>query len=134
MVIALFFLAAVLALGGIVVSIIATTEPIEPDKIYERLSENSVLCDDEGNIIDSVLTSDKEMRTNISYTDLPQNLIDAFVAIEDKTFWEHHGFNVIRILGAIKEGVVEGDSISGTSTITQQLARTFIWRNKSKGI
>jgi len=120
--ISLVLLGVMVVLGGIVVSIIVTTEPIEPDNIYERLSENSVLYDDEENIVDSLLTSDG-LRTNISYTDLPQDLIDAFVSIEDKTFWDHNGFNVVRILGAIKEGVFEGDGFSGTSTITQQLAR-----------
>lgn len=130
--VSLFFLGVFLILGGIVVSIIVTTEPIEPDNIYERLSENSVLYDDEGNIIDSLMTSDG-LRTNVSYTDLPQDLVDAFVAIEDKTFWEHNGFNVVRILGAIKEGIFEGDSISGTSTITQQLARNvYLAESKSK--
>jgi penicillin-binding protein 1A len=113
-----------LILGGIVVSVIVRTPPIDPDNIYSRLSENSTLYDDQGNVIDSILTSDG-LRTNVSYSDLPQNLVDAFVAIEDKTFWKHHGFNFIRILGAIKEGIVTGDNISGTSTITQQLARNL---------
>ena len=120
-------------MGGFVVSIIATTEPIEPGNIYSRLAENSILYDDEGNVIDSILTSNKEMRTNVSYSDLPQNLVDAFVAIEDKTFWEHNGFNVVRILGAIKESIFEGQRISGTSTITQQLARNvYLAESKSK--
>ncbi|HWQ78984.1 MAG TPA: transglycosylase domain-containing protein, partial [Anaerovoracaceae bacterium] len=122
---ALVILAGCLAVGGFVISIIRETPDIDPGSIYSLLSENSVLYDDEGNVIDSVLTSNKELRTNISYSDLPQDLIDAFVAIEDKTFWEHHGFNVVRILGAIKEGVLEGQNISGTSTITQQLARNL---------
>ena len=113
-----------LVLGGLVASIIITAPPIEPDNIYSLLAENSILYDDQGNIVDSLMTSDG-MRTNVSYADLPQNLIDAFVAIEDKTFWEHNGFNVIRIFGAIKESIVEGSNISGTSTITQQLARNL---------
>ena len=117
-------LAIFLILGGIVASIIISAPSIEPDNIYDLLSENSTLYDDEGNIVDSLVTSDG-LRTNVSYSDLPQNLADAFVAIEDKTFWDHHGFNFIRILGAIKEGVLQGDSISGTSTITQQLARNL---------
>lgn len=126
------FLAFGLIMGGIVISIIAKTEPIDPGNIYSRLAENSILYDDEGNIIDSILTSNKEMRTNVSYSDLPQNLVDGFVAIEDKTFWEHNGFNIIRILGAIKEGIFEGNKISGTSTITQQLARNvYLAENKS---
>ncbi len=113
-----------LILCGIVVSIIVKTPSIEPDNIYSRLSENSTLYDDSGNVIDSILTADG-LRTNVSYTDLPDNLINAFVSIEDKTFWDHHGFNFIRILGAIKEGILQGDNISGTSTITQQLARNL---------
>ncbi|HYE68108.1 MAG TPA: transglycosylase domain-containing protein, partial [Anaerovoracaceae bacterium] len=122
--IALAFLGVCLVLGGIIISIIVKAPAIEPDKIYSLLSENSVLYDDEGNIVDSLLTSDG-LRTNVSYTDLPQDLVDAFVSIEDKTFWDHNGFNIVRILGAIKEGIFEGDSISGTSTITQQLARNL---------
>jgi len=130
--IAFTFLGIALVLSGIIISIIVKAPAIEPDKIYSLLSENSVLYDDEENIVDSLLTSDG-LRTNISYTDLPQDLIDAFVSIEDKTFWEHNGFNVIRILGAIKEGVMQGDKISGTSTITQQLARNlYLAETKSK--
>lgn len=123
--ISLIFLGVFLILVGIVASIIMKTPAIEPGNIYTLLSENSTLYDDEGNIIDSLLTTDKEKRTNVAFSDLPQDLVDAFVAIEDKTFWDHSGFNVIRILGAIKEGVLEGDDISGTSTITQQLARNL---------
>ena len=122
--VSLILLGICLVMGGLVVSVIVKTPAINPDNIYTLLSENSVLYDDEGNIVDSLLTSDG-LRTNVSYSDLPQDLIDAFIAIEDKTFWEHHGFNVIRILGAIKEGVLQGESISGTSTITQQLARNL---------
>ena len=130
--VSLVFLGLCLVLGGIVVSIIMKTPAINPDNIYTLLSENSVLYDDEGQIVDSLLTSDG-LRTNVSYTDLPQNLIDAFVSIEDKTFWEHHGFNVVRMLGAIKEGVTQGENISGTSTITQQLARNlYLVESKSE--
>ena len=121
---ALVFLGCCLILGGIVVSIIVKTPPINPDNIYSLLSENSTLYDDQGNIMDSLQTS-SGLRTNVSYSDLPKDLVNAFVAIEDKTFWTHHGFNVIRILGAIKEGVTQGEDISGTSTITQQLARNL---------
>jgi penicillin-binding protein 1A len=130
--IALLFIAGCLAVGIYVGSILMKTPAIEPGNIYSLLSENSVLYDDEGNVIDSVLTSNKEKRTNVSYADLPENLKNAFIAIEDKTFWEHHGFNFIRIMGAIKEGIMEGDNISGTSTITQQLARNlFLPETKS---
>ena len=54
---------------------------------------------------------------------MPEDLVNAFVAIEDKTFWKHHGFNWTRMIGAIISSLTGNGRISGTSTITQQLAR-----------
>ncbi|MBR7147191.1 MAG: transglycosylase domain-containing protein, partial [Firmicutes bacterium] len=114
------------AVGGYVLSIIKDTPPIDTSDIYSLLSENSVLYDSNGNVLENITKpGSSEIRTNISFTDLPQDLVDAFVAIEDKTFWEHNGFNFIRIMGAIWESVTTGDPISGTSTLTQQLARNL---------
>lgn len=103
-------------------TVIAHTPKINPDNIYDFLSEKSVLLDDEGNMIDSVYL-DGGNRTNIKFKDIPKDLIDAIVSIEDKTFWSHNGFNIIRMFGAIKDSLTSGGSIGGTSTITQQLAR-----------
>lgn len=125
-------LAFCILIVGVVISIIVTAPPIDPDNIYALLSENSVLYDDEGAIVDS-LNQGNGLRTNVSYNQLPKDLVDAFVSIEDKTFWDHHGFNFIRIFGAIFESVTQGERISGTSTITQQLARNlFLAESKSQ--
>ncbi len=108
---------------GVYAGIIIKNAPeIDPDNIYSMLAQSSVLYDAEGNVI-STVGSSYENRTIIEYADLPQNLCNAFIAIEDKTFWTHHGFNIIRIFGAIKESIFSGGQIGGTSTITQQLAR-----------
>ena len=56
---------------------------------------------------------------------MPENLIESFVAIEDKTFWKHHGFNWTRMIGAVISSITGHGQISGTSTITQQLARNI---------
>ena len=56
-------------------------------------------------------------------SDVPKDLINAFVAIEDKTFYKHHGFNFKRMAGAVVNSVLHRSRVSGTSTITQQLAR-----------
>ena len=114
-----------LIVGVMVGVIIATTPPIKPDNIYELLSENSTMYDDEGNVVDSIHALGSSLRTNVAYKDLPPNLVNAFIAIEDKTFWTHHGFNVVRIFGAIYESITKGEAIGGTSTITQQLARNL---------
>lgn len=109
--------------GAIVFNIIQNTEPIDPNNIYALLNENSFILDEDGNLIEKVQRDG--LRTNVEFQDIPQDLLDAFVAIEDKTFWEHKGFNIVRIFGAIWEGITSGESIGGTSTITQQLARNL---------
>ena len=118
------------AVGTWVFSVVHNTPQIDADNIYSMLSENSVIFDDEGNKIENIFASGSGLRTNLDYTQMPEQLINAFIAIEDKTFWDHSGFNVIRIIGAIVDGMTSGDSISGTSTITQQLARNLYLEDK----
>lgn len=112
------------AVGGVTFMVIKDAPEINPDNIYDLLSENSVIYDTEGNIVDNVYSGDA-LRTNIAYQQLPQDLVDAFISIEDKTFETHNGFNIVRIFGAIWESITTGERISGTSTITQQLARNL---------
>ena len=114
------------AAGGVwAFSVVRNTPQIDADNIYSMLSENSILYDDQGNEVESIFAGGSGRRTNLDYTEMPDTLINAFVAIEDKTFWEHNGFNFVRIFGAIFDGLTSGDRISGTSTITQQLARNL---------
>ena len=113
------------AVGVWALAVISKTPAINADNIYTMLAENSVIYDDAGNELESLFYSGEGLRTNLNYTEMPEDLVDAFVAIEDKTFWDHQGFNVVRIFGAIIDGIKSGDSIRGTSTITQQLARNL---------
>ncbi len=60
----------------------------------------------------------------VSYTDIPENLVNAFVATEDKRFWGHNGVDWWRTLGAILQYFVPlQDKNYGGSTITQQLIK-----------
>ena len=73
-----------------------------------------------------ICTSDiyyTENRRIVKYDEMPENLVNAFIAIEDKTFWKHHGFNWVRMIGAVFSSITGNGQISGTSTITQQLSR-----------
>uniref|UniRef100_UPI002FC8EE17 biosynthetic peptidoglycan transglycosylase n=1 Tax=Phenylobacterium sp. TaxID=1871053 RepID=UPI002FC8EE17 len=56
---------------------------------------------------------------------LPPHVPAAFIAIEDRRFYEHTGFDPIGIGRAIIAGVNEGRATQGASTITQQLARNL---------
>ena len=120
-------LIAVVAVCVYVGLVISQAPKIDVNDMYTILTESTVVYDDSGNEIDTVYS--EENRTIVEYEDIPENMVNAMVALEDKTFWDHHGFNFIRIMGAIKESVFGGGQISGTSTITQQLARNIFLKD-----
>ena len=103
---------------------------IQPKAIYDTLDTTTYIYDDKDKLVDEIYFS--ENREIVTYEQLPENLVNAFVAVEDKTFWTHSGFNFRRIIGAVIEKF-HGGMISGTSTITQQLARNvFLPEEKSE--
>ncbi|MFO7588423.1 MAG: PBP1A family penicillin-binding protein [Gemmatimonadota bacterium] len=63
-----------------------------------------------------------ERRTAVPYAAFPPHLVDAFVAVEDRRFWEHRGVDVRRSVRAAAEFAFAGYDAAGGSTITQQLA------------
>jgi penicillin-binding protein 1A len=64
-----------------------------------------------------------ERRTVIRLQDMPLHLRQAFVAIEDKRFYQHDGIDYSRVLGALRANVLALRWEQGFSTITMQLAR-----------
>ncbi len=66
----------------------------------------------------------KENREIIEYKDIPEDLINAFVAIEDKRFWQHHGVDWKRTANGVLR-MFTGGNIQGGSTITQQLVKNL---------
>ena len=58
-------------------------------------------------------------------------LINAFISIEDKNFYNHKGINPIRIIGAMINNIKNGKIVEGASTITQQYARN-LYLNSNK--
>jgi membrane peptidoglycan carboxypeptidase len=80
------------------------------------------IYDDSGNIIKKI-KKDKDT-SYLSYDEIPEEVIDSFIAIEDRTFWTNSGVDLKGILRVainyVKSG---GDEVHGASTITQQLVR-----------
>ena len=97
------------------------------------LGQNSVMY-----YTDPDTGEDKELVTLLSdtssiwvdYDDIPQNLINAAVAIEDKRFWSHSGVDWKRTSKAVLDMFTGGD-ISGGSTITQQLIKNLTGYNET---
>ena len=65
----------------------------------------------------------REKRELVAYEDLPRNLINAFVAAEDREFYGHFGINPLAIVRAMVKNLLAGRVVQGGSTITQQLAK-----------
>jgi penicillin-binding protein 1A len=65
----------------------------------------------------------QEKRDIISFEKLPKNLINAFLAAEDRDFYKHIGINPVAIFRASLKNLVAGRVVQGGSTITQQLAK-----------
>ncbi len=64
-----------------------------------------------------------QIRENVSYDDLPQSVIDAFVSIEDSRFFEHNGFDLPRFTKAFIDNIRTMSIASGGSTFTMQLVK-----------
>lgn len=62
----------------------------------------------------------KERRTSVALRTLPKYVAHAFVAVEDKRFYQHDGVDLVGVAGAIKDAVTKGN-LRGASTITQLL-------------
>ena len=72
-----------------------------------------------------------QKQTNyISYTEMPQDLINAFVAIEDKRFFDHEGVDWYRTLAASLNYMLGFSKTFGASTITQQLVKNITGNNE----
>ena len=112
---------------GYVVAVIKTTPPLDVNAIY-NLNQPSMLFDDQGEFIDDLPST--EIRYIIPYEEMPQNLVNAYISIEDERFMSHGGIDVKRILGAAARDVMvilgKQSGIHGASTITQQLIKNTI--------
>jgi len=91
---------------------------------------NSVIADREGRIVTRLVVPDLGYRAEASVDELPKLLLDAFIATEDRRFYEHGAIDWIGIARSMRSNVLEGGLYEGGSTITQQLARTVYLSNR----
>ena len=102
--------------------------------VIEEIIENyrapvpTTVYDRNGVLIDSIFI---EKRTPVKIDQISDNLKNAFLAIEDKTFYAHHGIYIKRLMGAIVNNL-KGNPLQGASTITQQLAKNAFLSNERR--
>ncbi|CAI6081266.1 transglycosylase domain-containing protein [Cohnella sp. JJ-181] len=88
------------------------------------LDRSTIVADAEGKQIAKISIAGGN-REYVQYKDIPQAVRDAFVAVEDKRFYEHGGVDLFGIGRALAKDVVARSMVEGASTITQQLARNL---------
>ncbi len=93
--------------------------------------EMSIMYDAEGHEIAKL---GGELRTKITYDDLPQVFIDALVATEDSRFFQHNGFDAPRFLKASLGQIAGNSDAGGASTISMQVIKNRITGSESSGI
>jgi len=71
-----------------------------------------------------------ERRDIVSIDTIPQLMIDATLAAEDKTFWTNPGIDVFALARAVRDDLLHKQVVSGASTITQQLVKQRIVGNE----
>ena len=84
------------------------------------IAQPSVVLDDEGAIIAKF---ELDKRAPVAFDKLPNNLIQAFVAAEDHSFFTHSGISGRGIVRSAIVNIMHGKVKQGASTITQQIAR-----------
>jgi len=120
----LILLSTIVFVSAIVVSLISL-------RVYAQIAgappltvpKASIFLDSEGNQIGDHYTD--ERRYWIELDKLSPYIIDATIAVEDKDFYKHNGFDYSRIAGALLADIKAGAKVQGASTLTQQYARNL---------
>ncbi len=90
------------------------------------VSESTLYYSDNGNVIGE--TNSGQKRYWVPLESISPELIQATVAVEDRQFYSHKGFDIKRIGGALLADIQAGAKVQGASTITQQYARNLVSR------
>jgi len=87
---------------------------------FAELSERTYVYDAAGQ---QIAVYEVENTQPIELADVPQHVVDAFLAVEDNEFWVHHGVNVRSLFRALLSNFASEGPIQGASTITMQVVK-----------
>ncbi|MBT3392253.1 MAG: hypothetical protein HN413_17785 [Chloroflexi bacterium] len=99
----------------------------DPSDLRARVSqfETTRILDRNGNLLYEIIDPNAGRRTYIPIDEMSPYLIAGTLATEDKEFYNHPGFDAMAIVRAFWQNISSGETVSGASTITQQLTRTL---------
>lgn len=125
-------LLAIILVGGFVglgtaYAWIRSAKPLNIDELL-TLNQTTYIVDEKDVVIDKLHAN--ENRTTVTLDQIPKQLQDAFIAIEDKRFYSHFGIDIYRVFGAARVNIQTGKFSQGFSSITQQLIKKVYLSDK----
>lgn len=117
----------VAAVSIFIMVILINTPDINPKNMV--FAENSIIYDSNNKVTEKIQRSESRYVVK-DINNIPANFKNAVLAIEDHTFYDHHGINIKRTLGAFVKNIKSGYKAQGASTITQQLAKNLYLTNE----
>lgn len=93
------------------------------ESLKEGLTQATIIYDKDGDVAAEVNTN---RTSGVTVDELPDHVKDALIAIEDRRFYEHNGFDLVGISRAFFKNLFAGRITGGGSTITQQLAKNAL--------
>lgn len=121
------FLVGCVSVFFVLVNIVNDPDGMRFSKDGLSTLSNSRIFDDSGNMI---YEFGAEIRDDITYDQIPQNLIDAFLAIEDSRYFTHNGFDLPRFMAAGLTNLKSGGFSQGGSTLTMQMIDNAFTKNQ----
>ena len=112
------FIAAIMLGGGLFLYYVSKAPALSESKLVATTS--SKIYDSKNELIADL---GSERRVNAQANEIPTELVNAIVSIEDHRFFNHRGVDTIRILGATLRNLRGGGGLQGASTLTQQLIK-----------
>jgi len=114
---------------GMVIGWIETAETISEEQLEITSGLTTLIYDADGNVITKLTGADNINRETVGYDGIPLVLEHAIISIEDERFYEHSGFDLVRILSSVYSLVINrGEIEQGGSTLTQQVYKNYTGR------
>jgi penicillin-binding protein 1C len=102
-----------------------------PDGLLDaQVAESTVVTDRYGVPLYEALSGEGTRAMALSADALPETLVHATLAAEDRRFWSHPGVDPLAIARAARANVVQGRTAQGASTISQQVAKLLLTRQQ----
>jgi penicillin-binding protein 1A len=114
----------IVLLGGLALNREIRTVAQETARLnIKTLGQNTAIYDRYGHLLGIV--AGEQNRTIVASSQIPPELKQATIAIEDKRFYQHHGIDYVRLAGAAFHDIVGAGGLQGASTITMQLMKVL---------